>query len=463
MKQSSGRASIAYLSCRTAVFGLAAMLAGAAAVSGCRSNNNTPCPNLPQATALIGQTSYNSNAANVGGISAATLGSPQGSVATNETYFYVADTGNNRVLGYSSVPTGTGAAASFVIGQPDFKSVAPGEGTTGLSLPSKVSISDTGSQLIVVDSGNNRVLIWNTLPTPTANNPPDVVIGQPDFNTTSDQPNQGLSAPTNASLSDPTGATIANGHLVVVDKNNNRVLIWNSVVGLTNGQAADVELGQAATSSTNGNCTSNAGYCFTTNITGNDTFSATTNSWTLGMDQPTDVWTDGRRLAISDTTNNRVLYWSNFPNTQNALPTNLFGVSKNGTGFGAPGSGSEAFNAPTGLGSDSNYLYVADTGNNRVLQFTLAEVESNGPPAVGVWGQQDFGHDTANDPDQNGQVGDQRNNPPTNGVTQSTLDGPTGVYADPVSGLLYITDSANERVLVFPISSGVNGTYTNLC
>jgi hypothetical protein len=40
----------------------------------------------------------------------------------------------------------------------------------------------TGSKLVVSDSTNNRVLIWNSIP--TANGvPADVVLGQPDFTT----------------------------------------------------------------------------------------------------------------------------------------------------------------------------------------------------------------------------------------------------------------------------------------
>ncbi len=39
-----------------------------------------------------------------------------------------------------------------------------------------------GSKLFVADTQNNRVLIWNTIPTQN-NQPADVVLGQPDFTT----------------------------------------------------------------------------------------------------------------------------------------------------------------------------------------------------------------------------------------------------------------------------------------
>ncbi|MDR3416488.1 MAG: hypothetical protein P4L83_09910 [Nevskia sp.] len=420
--------------------------------------------NLPQATLVIGQPDYVSNAANHNGISASVVDGPQGSPASNGTLLYIPDTLNNRILGYSTLPTGAAAgAAQFVIGQSSFTANAPGAGPSigsaiGLASPARVSVSDTGTQLVVADSGNNRVLIWNSLP--TANSiAPNVVVGQPDLG--SNSPNQG-GTPSAKTLSNPTGAMIANGHLVVVDKGNNRVLIWNTVPTASDAPA-DVELGQAATSTTQGNCTSNAGYCFTTNTPNVDTFSAITNQYTLAMNQPSDVWTDGRRLAVSDITNNRVLYWGVFPNTQNQLPTNLFGQQQFGQGFGSPGSDAQKFNAPTGVTSDGTSLYVADTGNNRVLQFSLTALVSNGPNAIAVFGQQDFIQITANDPDQNNLTGDQRSNPATNGVTAGTLSGPTGVYAAPGGANLYVTDNSNNRILQFPVSSGVNGTQTNLC
>ena len=44
-----------------------------------------------------------------------------------------------------------------------------------------MGITNDGQHLIVVDTCNNRVLIWNSLP--TSNVAPDVVLGQTDFNT----------------------------------------------------------------------------------------------------------------------------------------------------------------------------------------------------------------------------------------------------------------------------------------
>lgn len=73
-----------------------------------------------------------------------------------------------------------------------------------------------------------------------------------------------------------------------------------------------------------------------------------------------------------------------------------------------------------------------------------------------------FFHDAANDPDQNNQVGDQRNNPATIGPNQGTLNNPRGVTLTS-GGQLIVSDTANSRVLVYAASAGVDGTDTDLC
>lgn len=445
MKQSSGRLIAARLMSRKLGLGVAAAVV--AGITACGGSSKTPCPNLPQATAVVGQSSFSTGTtATVG---QATVSGPQGSVASNGTLFYVADTSAHRILGYSSLPTGTGASAGFVVGQPDFTTntsgTAPASGTAiKLSYPSKVSVDPTGTYLVVADSGNNRVLIWNSLPTNNTT-APNVVLGQNDLTTgVANFPDGSTVSASN--LSNPTAAVIANGYLIVVDKGNNRVLIWKGIP-TSNNAAATYVLGQPNTTSNN---------------PGIDTFSSTTQSYTLAMRQPSDVWTDGVRLLVTDTGNNRVLFWAGIPNTQNKLADNIIGAAQFGQGYGNPGSGKQKFNSPWGVTSDGSNVFVGDTGNNRVVEFTTyLTIQTNNPSAQYVFGQQDFTHITANDPDQDNQVGDQRNNPATSGITAGTMDSPQGVFA--INGQLFVTDSANNRILQIPISAGVDGTDTNLC
>jgi hypothetical protein len=94
--------------------------------------------------------------------------------------------------------------------------------------------------LLVADHDNNRVLIWNTIPT-TNGKAADVVIGQPDMTM--------ATAPTTPSATTLTGPNSihvdANGRLYVSDQDANRILYWNAIP--TQNQApADGVIGQAS-------------------------------------------------------------------------------------------------------------------------------------------------------------------------------------------------------------------------
>jgi hypothetical protein len=183
-----------------------------------------------------------------------------------------------------------GPVASAVLGQLDFntlKSVRRG-------LYSPKGVASDGTRLVIADSGNHRVLIWNTIP---ANSfiPPDIVVGQATFNTTS----SGLSA---TQLNTPTGVALGGGKLFVADRFNNRVLIWNTIPTV-NGAPADVVVGQA---------------------TMNTASSAASQS---GLSQPADVATDGTRLIVADTSHHRILIWIVIPNANGANSDYVIGQS----------------------------------------------------------------------------------------------------------------------------------------
>jgi hypothetical protein len=512
MKQSfDGLSSLRLLS-RKLVISLAA--AAAIAAAACGGTTNDTCPNLPIANGLIGQTTYLLGNGNIDGISASTVSGPLSMALApsgSATAFYVADTNNNRVLGYTAAPgftntlgittpppaTSVAGAASFELGQgsggtlgTDFTDADPFACANnvssptcpiGLANPTKVSVSNDGQYLVVADSGNNRVLIWGpgNLPTAGSITQPTVVVGQPDFQSRS--PNQNIAVAANT-LFGPNAAVINDGVLVVADTNNNRVLIWTTVP-TTNNQPANIELGQAptqTTTTTSGTttvgCTSNttagSDFCFTSNIGTIDSFSSINNNYTLAMNQPTDVYTNGVNLVVSDTLNNRVLYWKNIPTNpteQDQIPQAVIGQ----TAFAqnTSGSGTQHMFAPTGVGYDGTNIYVADTQNNRVLLFQETGI-TNGTPATGVFGQQDFAHVQYNDDDQNNIAGDQQNNQTNDNPTQNTLHLPQGVFTVLGAAQVFIADSGNSRILQFPIDTiqnntevdgYVNGSYPNNC
>jgi hypothetical protein len=422
-------------------------LPAAALLTACGGHSDSSCHNLPVATGLIGQSVYTSATANPDGVDSSHISGPRGAVAISGSLMYVVDTLNSRILGYSSVPSGIAGAASFEIGQgdatgTDFSDSATNGGANGLANPGKASIGSYNgtTYLVVADTANNRVLVWDSLPTTNAQ--ASYVIGQADFS--GDSPNQGNAAPTASTLSNPTSAMIANGRLFVADQNNNRILIYD-LDALATGMSAQYVMGQSA---------------FTTAIAGIDTYSATSLSYTMAMNQPSDLWTDGRgNLFIADSGNNRVLYYSVVPTGNN--PQATYVVGQTGFAQNSSGSGTQHFSAPWGVFSDGSNLFVGDTGNNRVLEFSLSSL-ATGAEAEYVFGQQDFTHTAYNDDDQNGENGDQQNSQTNTDPTDNTLHSPKGVYATS-GGALYVADSGNNRVLQFASDGGVNGTDTSLC
>ena len=123
------------------------------------------------------------------------------------------------------------AAASLVLGRGE---IASNGAQTGLALPQDVLV--IGTKLIVADQNNSRVLIWNTLP--TDNRQADVVLGQPDLSTTqADYGGVGAQGfrGSNGVASDGT-------KLIVADRFNHRVMIWNTFP-TTDFEPADIVLG----------------------------------------------------------------------------------------------------------------------------------------------------------------------------------------------------------------------------
>ena len=70
--------------------------------------------------------------------------------------------------------------AGLVLGQPDFASVNPHISQIGMRTPT--AVASDGHVLAIADTDNNRILIWNSIPVFNGQ-PADLVLGQPDFNT----------------------------------------------------------------------------------------------------------------------------------------------------------------------------------------------------------------------------------------------------------------------------------------
>src|SRR5208282_4038876 len=178
---------------------------------------------------------------------------------------------------------------------------------------------------------NNRVLIYNSIPTSNGANA-DVVLGQPNF-TTYVQINiadQNTSAAANNMLN-PVAVTSDGVHLFVTDLGFNRVLIWNSIP-TQNQQPADVEVGQPdMVSSVADNAFTGAAATSSSDTIDKETpVLCTVPNGTDPMNQPTYpnlcggtvnfprfALSDGQRLYIADGGNDRVLVFNRIP-TKNA-------------------------------------------------------------------------------------------------------------------------------------------------
>lgn len=184
--------------------------------------------------------------------------------------------------------------ADVVLGQPDFITTNIALTQTGFRTPS--AVASDGTVLAVADSDNNRVLIWNQIPTSNGV-PADVVVGQPNFTSNSIPGN----LPNAKSMRGPSGLWIQNGKLYVADTQNHRILIFNSIPK-QNGAAADLVLGQPNLST----------------FVEPDLTKANSGTTPSNMESPVSVTSDGVHLFVTDLGHNRVMIWNSIPTTNNA-------------------------------------------------------------------------------------------------------------------------------------------------
>lgn len=151
---------------------------------------------------------------------------------------WVADSGNHRVLRFDSITTKlSGSPANGVLGQNLFTTGAAGTGSSGLQRPVGLAVS-SGGELFVSCATGHRILRFDNAATLGNGAGANAVFGQPDFSSTT----PGTSA---TALSSPGGMDITSGdQLWVGDRGNNRVLRYDRVSGAANGAAAGGVIGQ---------------------------------------------------------------------------------------------------------------------------------------------------------------------------------------------------------------------------
>jgi hypothetical protein len=216
--------------------------------------NTVPANGAAVAGVVVGQPDFISTGS---ACTAASLLNPEVVATTPGGKLIVTDSGHNRVLIWNAMPATWGQPADVVVGQSDFVHCTQNDDDQNGSVDATPSartfnyptgVWTDGTRLVVADGANNRVLIWNQMPT-TNFKAADVVLGQSNFmrNAPNDDNQDGAAdtVPTSRTLNNAFNGISSNGlQLAIADTANHRVLIWNSFP-TSNFQAADVVLGQS--------------------------------------------------------------------------------------------------------------------------------------------------------------------------------------------------------------------------
>jgi len=290
----------------------------------------------------------------------------------------------------------------------------------------------------------SRALLTLTCAIPLAaqiplNQAPTRIIGHAQLAVYTNAPNLVEGRELNTPYGDAVDAN--NDILYVADTGNNRVLAWRGAQSFANGAPASFVLGQRNMLSTLG--------------LGPGT------SFTSGLNFPTSVAVDGSgNVYVADTNNNRIVRYSrpfDSPAGEAILSDFLVGQTTSAgraINMGQPVSarslafqvGTAALRVSIRFDSQGN-LWVADSGNNRVLRFPAASLSGpNGPSADLALGQTTL---TSNTGLPNSTTLNNRS--AKNGMRQ-----PTSLAFDQ-AGRLFVSDSL-ARVLVYspPFNTGLD-------
>ena len=352
---------------------------------------------------------------------------------------FVIDTGNSRILGYTSFDqwpaegTAFSPPASVVIGQTGFQGFQVNQSLaqpTAATLSGPVAGAFAAAELYVLDAGNQRLLAFpqQSRGTFTAAHR---LLGQMDFQYNSLNLIEGRevgftnnfgSCSVNGAFPFAVGGDVVIDsasnppHLYIADPLNNRVLGFKDYRKVNAGSNADLVIGQPDLRTALLNFPSNS----------------PTQTNNQGLWSPEGLAVDSKgNLYVADTCNARVLRFpapfaaptGNMPSADLVLGQTTF--------YGQPikDVSSQTMSSAYGIAFTSNGgLLVSDTLANRILYFSKPDGMDfvSGSPAANVFGQADF-----------------------NSTAATTLSGPHHIALDS-SDQLYVADTGNNRIAIFP-------------
>jgi len=263
---------------------------------------------------------------------------------------FVVDAVNVRVLVYDVALISNGENAVNVLGQDDFVTIVAGTTSTRFDGVRGLEFDAANERLFVVDSNNNRVIVFDT--TAISDGEAAVnVLGQTLFTTQSSATTAaGMSAPADAAY-DPTSDL-----LYVSEQSNNRVLVFDVAI-ISDGESAVNVLGQSL---------------FTTS---GDALSQTGLSSPLWMtfDDP------GDRLFVADFSNARVIVYDVAVIADGEGAVNVLGKSD----FTTSGSTltQAGMSVPAGLTYDetNSRLVVSDSDFHRITFYDAGDSGTTDP------------------------------------------------------------------------------------
>ena len=272
-----------------------------------------------------------------------------------------------------------------------------------------------GEKLIIADAWSHRVLVWHELPKNNAQLP-DLVIGQPNLETCEINTTGEINKPKSDSLYWPYGVYYHKGQLWIADTGNRRILVYDKLP-TENGSKADAVIGQqdffsrdyskdyfvwpySVKINEKGEMLVADTSCFRVVYWG-DYQDAFKQSFDLVLGQKNDegslqnngllkasasglnwcydalFFKDG--LLVADTGNSRIMQWNQIPKENGTAANHLLGQ----TSFEASAENSSIFHRkknnfywPFSLSLNKSHLWIADTGNNRVVRYNIAPSSS---------------------------------------------------------------------------------------
>ncbi len=308
--------------------------------------NSIPKATFQEPDIILGQQKVDATRRNSGGNTTASTLHYSSGIWSDGKRLIVADAWNHRVLIWHTHPKTNAQPADVVLGQPDFISNLPnikgiGSDPTAQTLNWPYGVFSDGKSLWVADTGNRRILYYNVIPK-NSFAPADRVIGKPDFNTR-DYTNEDPIWPYSVKIN-------SKGQMAVADTQFYRVMIWNNKNQAFN-NPADIIIGQE-----------------NFEASGQNQFRLSPEANTLNWCYDACFYKDG--VLINDTGNSRILGFNEIPKQNNEMADWLIGRPDFNTSSEYRENMEDIKNAiywPFSIITEKNRLYIADTGNHRII------------------------------------------------------------------------------------------------